>query len=431
MAVGLTPATTHAYYFFAINAYSHYSNLYGLGNKSLKAGIAALKKYAVDGASTSNFEYVNLEHIQANAFTQYTSQAFLNHFIENGIHLRVAAPKKQNQNHLAEHSWQTICGMARSLLVHAHLPDTFWFHALCYASDIFNVLPICRNAPAGDVPTTPYQLFHGTLPCISAFRVFGSPVVMKRWVTEMSKTGKQTERGTRGIFIGFPPNQKGYLIFCPGSRKILVSDDGIFDESFQTAIATTWQQFQGSLSLKPVASFIPDIDTTLEQTGTLVGEGTPVPDPETTTSTPVDTHNSIDTHNSTLEGTPDHASLQEWNSDNSADTDCEEDHSTSSTDSQLVPLESSPPEEPQPSPQIVDAGPTRRSTRTRKLPAKVQDFHLANVCLSEAYSTLDFSSSDALSWEPAPRSIRDIVKMPHASVKEAWLKSGRCQNLHP
>jgi hypothetical protein len=189
--------------------------------------------------------------------------------IEKGIHLSIAASKKQNQNHLAENSWQTICGMAHSLLVHAHLPDTFWFHALHYMSDVFNILPIHCNTPAGEVPTTPYQLFHGTLPSISAFRVFGSPVVVKRWVTEMSSTGKQTERGTRGIFIGFPSNQIGYLILCPGSRQILVSDDVIFDESLQAAIATIWQQYQHNLSLKPVASFIPDVDTTLEQTGTL------------------------------------------------------------------------------------------------------------------------------------------------------------------
>jgi hypothetical protein len=141
-------------------------------------------------------------------------------------------PKKQNQNHLAEWSWQTLCDMARSLLVHAHLPDTFWFHAIRYASYIFNVLPIRVHTHPGDVPATPYQLYYGRLPSLASFRVFGSPVVVKRRVTEQSPTGKQTERGTRGVFIGFPPNQKGYLIFCPGSRQILVSDDVIFDESF-------------------------------------------------------------------------------------------------------------------------------------------------------------------------------------------------------
>jgi hypothetical protein len=33
------------------------------------------------------------------------------------------------------------------------------------------------------------------------------------------------------------------------------------------------------------------------------------------------------------------------------------------------------------------------------------------------------SNNDALSWEPAPRSIRDILKMPQGPVRQAWLKS--------
>jgi hypothetical protein len=169
-------------------------------------------------------------------------------------------------------------------------------------------LPIHGHTPAGDVPATPYQFYYGQLPSIASFRVFGSPVVVKCWVTEQSPTGKQTERGTRGIFIGFPPNQKGYLIFCPGSRQILVSDDVIFDESFQAAIATTWQQYQDSLSLKPVASHIPDIDTHLEHTGTLedvattVEEGTPVSSdtPASHNSSPLLTLHPIPLHPSTF-----------------------------------------------------------------------------------------------------------------------------------
>jgi len=126
-------------------------------------------------------------------------------FIDHGIQLSLAAPKKQNQNHLAERSWQTLCSMAHSLLVHARLPDTFWFYAIRYASNIFNVLPIRSHTPTGDVPATPYQLYYGRLPSLASFWVFGSPVVVKRWVIEQSLTGKQTERGTRGIFIWFSP----------------------------------------------------------------------------------------------------------------------------------------------------------------------------------------------------------------------------------
>jgi len=64
-------------------------------------------------------------------------------------------------------------------------------------------------------------------------------------------------------------HQKGYVIYCPGSRSIVVSDEVIFDELFTSAIALTWQKFQDVLTLRPLASFIPDVRTTLERTGTI------------------------------------------------------------------------------------------------------------------------------------------------------------------
>ena len=56
----------------------------------------------------------------------------------------------------------------------------------------------------------------------------------------------------------------------PGSRNIVNSGDAIFDETFHSAIATTWQQHKDSLALQPLSSFIPDATTTLEHTGTLI-----------------------------------------------------------------------------------------------------------------------------------------------------------------
>jgi len=47
---------------------------------------------------------------------------------------------------------------------------------------------------------------------------------------------------------------------------------------------------------------------------------------------------------------------------------------------------------------------------------------LARACASEATAALP-NTSDALSWEPAPSTIRDIVKMPDGIVKQEWLKS--------
>jgi hypothetical protein len=91
-------------------------------------------------------------------------------------------------------------------------------------------------------------------------------VVTHRWVTKQSSQGKQTERGIRGIFIGFDANKKGYLVYCPGSRTIITSEDVTFDEYFSTAIATSWQQHKDALELHPVVTDVPLINDTIEQT---------------------------------------------------------------------------------------------------------------------------------------------------------------------
>jgi hypothetical protein len=52
-----------------------------------------------------------------------------------------------------------------------------------------------------------------------------------------------------------------------------------------------------------------------------------------------------------------------------------------------------------------------------------KDTDLAEACSAEAHPFVLPSSSDALSWEPAPKTIRDISKMPEGPVQAGWLKS--------
>jgi hypothetical protein len=71
------------------------------------------------------------------------------------------------------------------------------------------------------------------------------------------------------LFIGFPSNQKGYLLFFPHSRSLAISGDVTFDETFYSSVVTTWRRFNNSLLIKPSQSFLPNPDTVLEETGTI------------------------------------------------------------------------------------------------------------------------------------------------------------------
>jgi transposase InsO family protein len=114
------------------DAYSRYACIYGIKDKSLAYVIDTLTRYQADHGHVGHYGYLDIACIHADSGTQFTSENFREHCWKAGISLSLAAPKKQYQYHLAERSWQTISTMARSLLVHVLLPDSFMFHSLVW-----------------------------------------------------------------------------------------------------------------------------------------------------------------------------------------------------------------------------------------------------------------------------------------------------------
>jgi hypothetical protein len=244
---GLTISACYPFYLFIVDAYSKYAKLYGIPEKSTSAVVSTLQQYQAGHRPDGTYGYLDVNRIHVDAGSQFTSNSFAEFCIEHGIKLSLAAPNKQYQNHLAERTWQTITSTARSLLLHARLSDTFWYHTLTYSTYIFNALPVrgLRGMDT-DVPATPHELFFGSKPKIGHLRIFGCPVVIHKWTSSNKSNGKQTKRGIRGIFIGFDMHQKRYVVYCPGSRSIVISDDVIFDEQFSSAIALTFAPWQAS-----------------------------------------------------------------------------------------------------------------------------------------------------------------------------------------
>jgi len=101
-SVGLTPASTYKFYLIVVDAYSRYVRFYGLPDKSTKAVVSALKQYQADNKPASTYGYLDLDRIRSDAGSQFTSAEFSEYCRDHQIHLSLAAPKKQYQNHLAE-----------------------------------------------------------------------------------------------------------------------------------------------------------------------------------------------------------------------------------------------------------------------------------------------------------------------------------------
>ena len=134
----LTPDSYYPYSLFLVDAFSRLCQIYGLQTKSSEDVIQAIKKFTADHGLVNEFGYGDVDKFKSDAGSQFTSPEFRDFCHETGINLSLAAPKRLSQNHLAERTWQTVTSMARLMLVHARLPDTFHYFAIRYATNVFN-----------------------------------------------------------------------------------------------------------------------------------------------------------------------------------------------------------------------------------------------------------------------------------------------------
>ncbi len=431
---GITPNSTFTAMVIMVDAFSRFLVVFGLPKGNSTEVINSFKQFKANLGRADSFHPMS---IRADAGSQFTSLEFRNFCRDEGINLSLAAPKQQWQNHYAERMWQTINSTARAMLVHARAPDCYKFHAVVYATAVFNILPVGGLYDKDGQATSPHELMTGRKAMIADFRVFGCPAVAKKWKCRINGKDleKQTQRGIRCVFLGFPANQRGYLLYVPASREIVVSGDVLFDETFASAIATTWKPFHDSLTLRPKGSAIPDPNTLIESTGTVASVPT------------FDEGNEEIRLGQTSDNF--YAPLAD-DDDAEADLDMTDDgyqseieqelfHSGGSTSEVFSEAEEESDNESQ-SPQVVDDSTARRTTGCtrkppqclieqgysawRKIAAHISpDVELIRACAAEVNPNMVDCSVDPSRYMPAPNSIRNVQKMKDPEVKKVWLKA--------
>ena len=113
-----------------------------------------------------------------------------------------------------------------------------------YAIDhIFPVLPIKDIINEDGNPTTPHKLATGKKPSLSHLRVLFYPCVVRKATAYVEKKTlnmrHQAQKGFRGIFVGIPEHQKGYIVYVTSTRKVISSYDVVFDKSVSIALSYT------------------------------------------------------------------------------------------------------------------------------------------------------------------------------------------------
>ena len=222
---GLTPATMFKCYLCLVDRYSRYASAYGLPDYTADSVFTSINQFIAPSNHPVLIEPVDLHKIKTDAGPKFTSKEFQEACADSRIAINLAAPKHQEQNSYAERTWQTVKIISDKLLIHARLPPTFSHHALLYAVIIFNVITVNKLVNKNGFPVTPYELFLGEKPRVSHLRVFGCPIVARKLIitNNEGKTlrNKTSQCSVKGIFIGLPSNQQGYLFYMPQSTVLL------------------------------------------------------------------------------------------------------------------------------------------------------------------------------------------------------------------
>ena len=152
---------------------------------------------------------------------EYTSNEFKAHVTAEGVRHELTIPKTPQQNGVAECMNRTLVEMARSMLIGANMPQTFWAEAISTAAYLRN-----RSPTKSIQGITPYEAWTGDKPCVDGLRIFGCQAFVHIPKDERKKLESKSRKC---ILLGYGRATKGYRLYDP-QKKVFFSRDVIFNE---------------------------------------------------------------------------------------------------------------------------------------------------------------------------------------------------------
>ena len=109
---------------------------------------------------------------------------------------------------------------------------------------------------------------------MSHLRVLFCPCVVQKATahveTKTLNMRHQAQKEFRGIFVGIPQYQKGYLVYLPSTRKVVSSYDIMFDESFSSALSYMSRPYAEAMAMRPAVMYTPYATSSKEQNGDVI-----------------------------------------------------------------------------------------------------------------------------------------------------------------
>lgn len=209
------------YYVSFIDDWSRFAMLYTMQSKDQVFEYFQLYEAMV----TAKFG-VKISRLRCDNGGEYHNKNFEEFCRQKGIQMQFTVPYTPEQNGISERFNRTAMEKARSMLFDAQVDTKFWGEAVETAAYLVNRSP----ASAIEEGKTPFELWEGRKPDVSAMKVWGSPA----YCHVPKENRKKLDRKTwKGIFLGYHCN--GYRVWDPESATVVAMRDVVVDESVKIA----------------------------------------------------------------------------------------------------------------------------------------------------------------------------------------------------
>jgi transposase InsO family protein len=154
---------------------------------------------------------------------EYSSNALRDFCDAHGIAREHTIRDTPQQNGLAERMNRTIADGVTSMMAAAKLPPSSWPDAVgAYIHAINRLL----SATSGS--KTPYELWNGRPPSLSHLRTWGCEALVH---LQKDQRPQFAPHARRCVFIGYPPDYKGWKFLDLSTGKEVISDSAVFYET--------------------------------------------------------------------------------------------------------------------------------------------------------------------------------------------------------
>ena len=145
---------------------------------------------------------------------------------KKGIFQRYIHPYHPNMNGFVERAFRSMKELARSMMLHAGLPEPYWEKATSYALRLLDIMP---NQGHNGWARKAYFLWYGLTFDYSRLRTWGSRTYAINHITAKD----YGPRSETGIFVGLKPGVQvtiDYEIYLPHKNTFVTTGDAIFCE---------------------------------------------------------------------------------------------------------------------------------------------------------------------------------------------------------